>query len=217
MDVQAHRIGICSSSPRPDPPELGEAELEVGELDAAELTAEACAVPWARRRGKEAVEREGWRHPVLLLLPGSSSPEQSCCCPRREGRGGARREEGRACADPPPRDGLHRASPRRRGGSSAARGPRRRGARPPSMEGVEERRSPRGGRRAELAQIHHRAMASTAPRPVAVEGARPPAGRGGVEGLEECRSPRGGVPGRAEPCRRSGRRGAAGGCESQCR
>src|SRR6185503_14622147 len=49
------------------------------------------------------------------------------------------------------------------------------------MEGVEERRSPRGGRRAELAQIHHRAMASTAPRPVAVEGARPPAGRGGVE------------------------------------
>ena len=127
LDVQAHRIGICSSSPRPDPPELGEAELEVGELDAAELTAEACAVPWARRRGKEAVEREGWRHPVLLLLPGSSSPGQSCCCPRREGRGGARREEGRACADPPPRDGLHRASPRRRGGSSAARGPRRRG------------------------------------------------------------------------------------------
>ena len=48
------------------------------------------------------------------------------------------------------------------------------------------------------------------PRAAAVEGARPPAGRGGVEGLEECRSPRGGVPGRAEPCRRSGRRGAAG-------
>ena len=30
--------------PRPDPPELGAAELEVGELDAAELVAEACAV-----------------------------------------------------------------------------------------------------------------------------------------------------------------------------
>jgi len=178
LDVQAHRIGICSSSPRPDPPELGEAELEVGELDAAELTAEACAVPWARRRGKEAVEREGWRHPVLLLLPGSSSPGQSCCCPRREGR---------------------------------------------------------GGRRAELAQICHHTIASTATHPVAVEGARPPAGRGGVElghprwrgwrsaGVREeaCRggpSRAAGVQGEGSPEWKAwGSRGMREGDESQCR
>ena len=52
----------------------------------------------------------------------------------------------------------------------------------------------RGGRRrAELTQIRHCVMASTVPRPIAVEGARPPS----MEGVEERRSPRGGT---AEAC-----------------
>jgi len=102
-------------------------------------------------------------------------------------RGGARREEeGRAHADPPLRDGLHRASPHRRGGSSAAHGPRRRGARPPSMEGVEERRSPRGG------------TAEACPSTTAQ--AAPPSRAGPPHPAPRVRPP----PGRAEPSRAAG-------------
>ena len=117
------------------------AAASAGELEpGAELLLPA---PGGTRRGEEgggpSLRRSAaarWPSPRLTPSPwrelGRPRAAAAWSSATLDGGGGgapesARREEGRARADPPPRDGLHRASPRRRGGSSAARGPRRRG------------------------------------------------------------------------------------------
>ena len=117
----------------------------------------------------------------VLLRPGPIRPSSARWSSRSASSmpPSSRRRRARS----PGRGGVARRRLRGRDGATRCccfcRGARARGRAAAARAGRDE--EGRGGKRAELAQIRRRAMASTAPHPVAVEGARPPAGRGGVE------------------------------------